>query len=258
MAKLYMLLSLIRSGSTALLHALAQHPDIRTATNSLRAELRHDGDMPNFSCLDELVEPGITVVYRASFGGRRKIKSFYTPFRTQNELISFRPLFLFRNPVDLYGSWKASGLNDVDMFLSAYVRFAEMFFQIQYQTTSGSRDGGVVAGVCYEALALNPDVYMRYILQRWGLGFYDSVLNWQSVPGISTITADWSDGLRVRRKLALEFSTGMHSTLVGQNSFIRPNRRVVPAKARDHILDRTRSVREKIQTLAWDGRTGEP
>jgi hypothetical protein len=250
---LYMLVSIVRSGSTAVLHALSQHSDVRTATNTLRSSLQGAMDRPHYAALDELRQAAGVVVYRASIGGLQEVKTTYSPFSSEHDIMDSRPLFLFRDPLPLFGSWAAAGLTNVDQFLRAYQRLAQLYLQCRAIAREAGSDGSIVEGIRLESLVAAPQRSMTHVLARWDLAYQQSVVDWTTTPGVSTVTAEWSDAIRVREKVEREFADGKHTTLSSARGFHAPAPRPLPPDAIRRIEHATEPIAARIRPLVLGG-----
>lgn len=93
----------------------------------------------------------------------------YSIFPDQSSIKRTRPAFLFRDPLRVFGSWKAVGWTDVESLLIAYRKL--------YNTWRASNQSAIA--ITYEDLIYHPDRIIRRLCQHWCIEFSPNLLSFQ-------------------------------------------------------------------------------
>ncbi|OAA60177.1 Haloacid dehalogenase-like hydrolase [Cordyceps fumosorosea ARSEF 2679] len=116
-----------------------------------------------------------------------------------------QPVFLIRDPIREFSSWKSAGWQDIDSLIHGYISL----FQVLEQTSSHA-----VSCLLYEKLVENPQVEIQHICEEWQVPFSEAML--KGPLGLSFFSADGEDV-----KLCGDEAAGPFATLEA-NSFIAP------------------------------------
>ncbi|MFI6575978.1 hypothetical protein ACIBFB_09260 [Nocardiopsis sp. NPDC050513] len=201
--ELRMLIGVARSGTTAFLHLMSQSPHVRTATWSMKSTLR-DGHV-DYGVYDRLCDRPV-LFYKASFGRRSPAECRYDPFRSVEDVVTVRLLFLFRDPVQCLNSWRRMGWGrDVELFSVAYRHALDLC-----RTARGSSDSAVC--VSYEHLAAHADSIFPQIFSHWGIPYEGMTVAWAVPVGGPSISVDWLSERRL--KMMRHLGSGLHASLV--------------------------------------------
>ncbi len=196
------LLATVRSGTTAFLHTVSQHPLIDTASGTMKRYIRSTGrvDYSIYNMQSSLPH----VVYRVLFGPKTLQECQYEPFRTAQDIIATKPLFLVREPVTTMNSWKRACYGDLDLFNAAYSHVLRLF--------EHSRRLSDVRCIAYEYLAVHPGQLFPLIFKYWEIPDAP-VLPWKTGLSPSSITLHAIP--EERGKLSRHIASGLHDTLLG-------------------------------------------
>lgn len=203
--ELRFLLTPARSGTTAFLHTIAQSPHVDTASGSIKKYLRAGGH-EDYS-IYESVSKFPYLFYRVAFGRGSVAECAYNPFRTDKDIANTRPLFLFRDPVQTFNSWKRVGkpYDTLDLFTIAYQHTLDMYYHCKKITEKATC-------VAYEHLATRAEQIFWKIFCDWGIPYDEKILIWNTKLGEGTIKA--YDLEEQRTKLERQIHTGMHDSLI--------------------------------------------
>ena len=89
-----------------------------------------------------------------------------------------RPIFLIRDPIRVFDSWKSVGWTDARSLIDCYTNMFRMFDQAP---------GHAVSCLIYERLIQDPQTEVKCICARWGVPFSDAMLNFKHAFGSSFI-----------------------------------------------------------------------
>lgn len=211
--KLKFLLSTVRSGSTALLHSLSQHPEVETASFLMKNNIFYGkGNDVDYSIYDiSICKPHL--IYKVTFGFNSYLACTYKPFRNDEDIISTTPVFLFRDPVTNYNSWFKQGWGNIDLFIAAYRHVANLCFYCMDVI------GGATC-VTYENLAENPESIIRLILRHWSISEIKGISKWHTPFGEGTISffGDTNDAMKDRFRE--DINKGIYeSAVIGDQQF---------------------------------------
>ena len=131
-SKLILLISPCRSGSTALLYSFSQIPKLNAYYQPIKGTIRENKKfkMPNIS--------KDTHIFKETLGHENIEICSYNP----NDYINGtekKTIFLFREPVYTYNSWKQMGWNpDIDLFIKSYQTSYNIFRHNQNHNTKNT------------------------------------------------------------------------------------------------------------------------
>lgn len=227
--RLRMLIAPVRSGTTAFLHTVAQNPEILTLSFVMKDTLDQDGQT-NYSVYTDL-EFDRFLLYKASFGYQTLAHCRYMPFRSRNDILCVRPIFLFREPVQTFNSWFKKGWTDKYLFVAAYTHAYDLM-------TLCKRLEAPVRAMTYEHLAMNPLISFSTTFAFWGLPFNPDVLNWTTTVGESTLKLKGKLGSEIKARMKRGVEGGVYDS-------IRQGTQQFEYRKRDVVIDS--SDREYIE-----------
>lgn len=170
---LHLLISPCRSGSTPLLHAMDQHPDITCVAQVIKDGIRTTGK-PNYDIFDETKRQKISskphIFNKETLGRKTAQECSYNIFP---EYFSqdIKTIFLARDPIQTWNSWKRLNWGNFDLFILAYESFLESIEQSsgnQYQVITHSH------------LANNSTIMIQKLCEYWGIQFRPEMLQWKT------------------------------------------------------------------------------
>jgi hypothetical protein len=202
--KLRFLIAPARSGTTAFLHTMSQSSNIGTASGSIKRFLR-DGGNEDYS-IYEIKSRFEYLFYRALFGRGSIAECTYSVFRSDEDISLTRPLFLFRDPVQTFNSWKKVGnsYDIIDNFIVAYQHTLNQYYRV--------REVGEGRCITYEGISKNSEQAFRKIFSYWDIPYDEQILNWHTELGEKTIKAEEHDDQQ--KKLRTHISMGLHKSLI--------------------------------------------
>lgn len=164
------------SGSTLLRRIFSESPACDTTSDLTSAELQATTQITNSdSSPTKDVSGGIS----ASPVSSKKHLVFIPQLQNSTERLhtwdllakSFvhrsRPVYLIRDPVRVFDSWKDAGYTDIVPFIDCYADIIEQL----------NRTDGPDQACLYERLIMRPDVEVQRICDLWGLPFSEDMLN---------------------------------------------------------------------------------
>lgn len=174
-----------RSGSTALLFCLAQSEQINALyqpiKTSVRIAIKHDSHFEdNFGenyapyYKKSLGDTRFTII-KETIGSYSLAECDYSPFPRRdkdNAIRITRPIFLIRDPVEVFNAKKLRGWKSpIELSARAYQKVYEAY---QYAKSVSDQ----VSCLTYEQLCSNPEQILRSICARWNIDYNDVMLNW--------------------------------------------------------------------------------
>ncbi|OAA41887.1 Haloacid dehalogenase-like hydrolase [Beauveria brongniartii RCEF 3172] len=206
-----------RSGSTLLMRIFAQSSEC-AATSRLVLTGNAQGSQDSFSPdLSILESPCRHVVFnKAKNVGKQflickeelgtnsqKGECLYDIFLTPSILELTRPIFLIRDPIRAFDSWKHVGWTDVQSLINCFTNI----FRMHYQAPSHA-----ISCVLYERLVQKPQNEVQRICARWGVTFSETMLDFKKPFGPSFIfPTDREEDMYCEKKL-LGLSTTVEAT----------------------------------------------
>jgi hypothetical protein len=175
-----------RSGTTALVMALSEHPDIGTIAQPVLSGYRY-GDQK---------KPDYSVYERNPDNIHPKMKQNPKPFYVTKETIGAakvkegpgqinlkffpndaaikrtKPLFIVRDPFQGWASWKKLKWANLKVFLDSYKKVFELFKDAKRVTPD-------TTAVTYEHLMTHPKEVLKKICSHWGLPYSDAMVDWK-------------------------------------------------------------------------------
>jgi hypothetical protein len=174
------LLGVRKSGTTALLNSIGQHPEVEAVHGALWEQLvGTQGLLEPFSAKSNKSHR----VMKEAFGGTRKEGCTYNPFPRAVGMEYVKPLAIARFPVQVFNSWELVNqrakredrrqMGSFQNFQLAMEHFYGLVGDLN-RTTSETRC------LAYEHLCANPRRVMSRLLSHWGLPWDERVCNWQN------------------------------------------------------------------------------
>lgn len=210
---------LARSGTTMLQHALSGLPN----TITTRALIVNKDFEPDWSIYRDYTRMGVQNVIDRENIGHHPHQCTAPLFRGLEDLEASKPLFIFRNPIDIYNSWARQGWGNLDHFLTAFRHFNRI-------ATEAVDEQGLGMILTYEELTQAPETSLESILKHWGIEYTKETLNklveWQTpftVEGVTEGTLRFSPerGAQIREHSRANLKKGVHHTLAGGDQRIR-------------------------------------
>jgi hypothetical protein len=116
---------------------------------------------------------------KETFGHANINECCFQLFPDQNTIHNSKPLFLFREPVATWNSWKKlcfaacneTGVSDLNLFLKAYFFTYQLFLTTQM-------DSPHVKCITREFLLKQPQTMLAMICQHWNIPFSENMIHW--------------------------------------------------------------------------------
>lgn len=234
------LLSPCRSGSTAFMQSMAQSPNNHCFFQPIKEGVRETRG-PDYSVFDgthqAFVEhPGKIFFIKETFGHAFREECCFDAFPDHDAIVRSRPIFLLRDPVATWSSWKKlkaagkkgwEGVCDLNLFKIAYQHTYDSFLNAKAVSDQ-------VTCITREHLLKNPKTLFQLICSRWDMPFTESMINWTKPFNVQDISC--SDGhqetfTRLQHKSVRE-SMGFYAV---ENSGERKQLSLVTQEEREEI-----------------------
>jgi hypothetical protein len=244
--KLRMLISPVRSGSTAFLHTISQHPETETATFLMKNDFfyQNESRKTDYSIYTVPSQKKF-IIYKATIGFKSHTECTYTPFRSTNDILQTRPLFMFRDPTQTFNSWKKMKWGNLDLFITAYQHVYKMYRHSvdQYPQTRS---------ITYEHLSNNPECF-DIIANYWGLSPQQDIYKWKSKPGESTVSFYADFNRKMKRKFLEDIDKGFYSSILeGPQEFcFKKSNLIISHNETARIKNNLGHIFKKIKSLDY-------
>ena len=161
-----------RSGTTALLQAFAQHPDVHGVYQPIKTGLRLTG-VPDYGIYHGshpvFADHPVFVVAKETLGHSTWDECLFDPLENEAVIRQVRPLFVFRHPVHTWNSWKRFGWGSLALFLTVY--------QYQYGLMSRARAITPYAkAITVESLSRYKSVVFPQVCAGWDVPFAPEIV----------------------------------------------------------------------------------
>lgn len=169
-----------RSGSTLLMRIFAESPVCAVTSRLLlmgKAGSR-EGFSPDYSILENPSHHNTFIsafksgkqflICKEELGNdSRKGECLYNVCPSPSAYTMVRPIFLFRDPIRVFDSWKSVGWTDAQSLIDCYTNMFHMLSRAPSHA---------VSSLVYERLIQNPKIEIERICLRWGIPFSESML----------------------------------------------------------------------------------
>lgn len=173
-----------RSGTTALLHAFSQHPEVKAVYQPVKSALRTTG-LPNYDFFEaEEADPSLFSVAKETIGHKTREECTLAVFPNDEAIRATRPCFIVREPVATYASWLKLGWGNETLFADSYEHTAALF-----EKASSVSDQTCL--LIQEELAANPEILMKTLCLQWGIPFRPELVNWPKRLGADSPIHRW-------------------------------------------------------------------
>lgn len=232
--QLRFLIAPVRSGTTAFMHTMAQHSELDTATFVMK---RHLSDQAAHCRVDygvyDVMSSKQFLVYKATFGCENPLLCCYPPFRTDSDIARTKPLFLFRDPVQTFNSWKRRKWGDVHLFSLAYHHVYNLY---RYACAVSSK----CLAITYEQLSTASSTVLPQIFQYWNVPYRPDLLTWQTPLGEATYKASAALGDEIRARFANDRRCGHYdSIMTGEQRYRFQENELILTDNEIQIIERT-------------------
>ncbi|KAL8387203.1 hypothetical protein RB595_010081 [Gaeumannomyces hyphopodioides] len=179
-----------RSGSTLLMRVFAESSDCAVTSRLILMGNASSTDFrPDYSILegpyghvvfDKALESGKRfLVSKEELGNSsQKGECLYDVCPTPATYAITRPIFLIRDPVRVFDSWKNVGWTDLQSLMDCYTNMFRMLDRAPSHA---------ISCLLYEQLVQNPQKELEAICARWGLPFCEDMLGFKKPFGSSFI-----------------------------------------------------------------------
>jgi hypothetical protein len=162
-----------RSGSTALLYCLAQHPEVLAYYQTVKSGLRAGrGADHRLFTLRASTPPDRFIVDKETLGPHTPAEASLRLFPSEEAVAVARPVFLFRDPVRTWNGWASQGWLRFDLFELAYASAFQAYLHARAVA------GPAVRGLTYEHLIREPLPALTALCEHWGLTYHPRMLDW--------------------------------------------------------------------------------
>lgn len=164
-----MIVSLCKSGSTALIHSLSHAPDVICYLQTVKSGQRTSGQ-PDYGVYFEMHE-GV-VLSKETIGHSTVADCTLRIFPDDEAIRTTSPVFLFRDPVDTWASWSRAGWGTLELFRLAYDHALALYARAR-ELAPGS------TAIRYEDFGADCEAAFRGLCALLGVGFVPAMLKWR-------------------------------------------------------------------------------
>src|SRR6056297_2515188 len=123
-SRLRLIVSLCKSGSTALIHSLSHAPGVHCYLQIVKSGVRTSGQ-PDYSLF--YAEHEGVAIDKETIGHSTRADCTLPVFPSDAAILATRPVFLFRDPADTWSSWRRAGWGSLDRFTTAYTHLLGLY-----------------------------------------------------------------------------------------------------------------------------------
>lgn len=166
--RLRMIVSLCKSGSTALIHSLSHAPGVTCYLQPVKSGQRTSG-RPDYSLFYQAHE-GVAIA-KETIGHSTPADCTLAVFPSDEAIVATRPLFLFRDPADTWSSWSRAGWGSLDSFTTAYAHLLDLHQR--------ARRLGAASAIRFEDFGGDREAAFRRLCALLEIPFTADMLDWR-------------------------------------------------------------------------------
>lgn len=187
-----LLISPCRSGSTAFMHAMSQNPQVQAMYQPIKTSMRETG-YPDYSFFDGSHKifkdyPNKVFVIKETIGHANVAECTLEVFPNPKAVIYSKPVYLFREPVETWNSWKKhnlagnswqelnltelEGKSNLNLFLKSYSHVYQSFKTSQLISPE-------VSCLTREHLLRDCKRVLQILCRKWDISFSNSMIDWE-------------------------------------------------------------------------------
>ncbi|MEJ8568570.1 hypothetical protein [Elongatibacter sediminis] len=167
-SELRVIVSLCKSGSTALIHSLAHADGVSCYMQTVKSGQRTHGT-PDYGIYRQHHEG--TALGKETIGPRTLADCTLAVFPDDAAIRATRPVFLLRDPRDTWATWSRAGWGSLERFLTAYEHLLNLYDRAQAL--------GVGTVFRYEAFGEDVERAFRELSAALGIGFTPDMIDWR-------------------------------------------------------------------------------
>lgn len=232
MSGLRVIVSLCKSGSTALIHSLAHAEGVTCYFQTVKSGQRLRG-APDYGIYRQAHSP--VALSKETIGPNTLEDCTLEVFPDDAAIRATRPVFLLRDPVDTWAAWSRAGWGTFERFTIACRHLLDL-----YDRARALRAGAVMR---YEAFGQDPEAAFRQLCGLLGIDYTPAMIDWRMrFPEESPVI--W------REDVQRDIDNGLSDSARAARGFrYRKVDHVVPARERAEI---GHLFRERYAILAQD------
>ncbi|MDT8321039.1 MAG: hypothetical protein RQ826_10990 [Xanthomonadales bacterium] len=166
--RLRVIVSLCKSGSTALIHSLSHAPGVTCYLQTVKSGQRTTG-RPDYGLFYQ-AHAGVAIA-KETIGHSTPADCRLAVFPSDAAIVATRPLFLFRDPADTWSSWSRAGWGSLDSFTAAYAHLLDLHQR--------ARRFGAASAIRFEAFGRDREAAFRRICRILEIPFTAEMLDWR-------------------------------------------------------------------------------
>lgn len=166
--RLRLIVSLCKSGSTALIHSLSHAPGVSCYLQIVKSGVRTAGQ-PDYS-LFYAAHEGIAID-KETIGHSTRADCTLPVFPSNAAILATRPVFLFRDPTDTWSSWRRAGWGSLESFTIAYTHLLGLYAR--------ARRLGAASAIRFEAFGADREATFRHLCGLLEIPFTAEMLDWR-------------------------------------------------------------------------------
>jgi hypothetical protein len=166
---LRVIVSLCKSGSTALIHSLAHASGVTCYLQTVKSGQRMRG-APDYSVYHS-DHPGV-VLSKETIGHSTAEDCTLRVFPSDAAMRLTAPVFLFRDPVDAWAAWSRAGWGTPEAFEMAYRHLLSLYFR-------ALELGSAATAIRYESFGEDTVAAFRRLCSVLGIAYTPDMINWR-------------------------------------------------------------------------------
>ncbi len=159
-----------RSSTSIILGALANSQDVDEAHYQPIKGAMRDGKVDSYRFY--LGKPAKLLISKESIGHANRAESTLQVFDSEESIRKVDPVFIFREPISTYKSWKKMGWGNIDLFILSYMTIFDIYI-------NAKKANAKVLLVLHEDFQENPRDILQRICRHWDISFNETMLNWE-------------------------------------------------------------------------------